>query len=105
MEKAGNVYVIAADMGWSDLGTWGSLFENSTKNKDKNVIIGPKLLAYDTTNTIIAMPDGKLAVVQGLDDYIIVEDNGILLICRRQDEQNIRKFVEDVKSQIDEKFV
>jgi len=105
MEKADNVFVIAADIGWSDLGTWGSLYENSTKDENGNVLIGSSILQYNTTNSIITLPGDRIAVIQGLDGYIVVEDNGVLLICKRSDEQNIRKYVDDVRSRKGEEFV
>lgn len=105
IEKAENVYVLCADFGWSDLGTWGSLYENSTKNEDNNLIVGKNVLIYDTENTIVNMPDNKLAVIQGLKDYIVVESEGILLICKKEDEQKIRQFVKDVKIKKGENFI
>ncbi len=105
IEKAENVYVLCADFGWSDLGTWGSLYENSQKNEENNSVIGKNVLIYDTENTIVNMPDDKLAVIQGLKDYIVVESDGILLICRKEDEQKIRQFVKDVKIKKGENFV
>jgi len=105
MEKADNVFVLAADIGWSDLGTWGSLYETSGKDTEGNAIIGSKPLTYDTRNCIINLPSGKVAVVQGLEDMIVVEDNGILLICKRGDEQNIRSYVDAVRSSSGEKYV
>ncbi|HRY97551.1 MAG TPA: mannose-1-phosphate guanylyltransferase [Bacteroidales bacterium] len=105
MEKADNVHVIAADFGWSDLGTWGSLYDTQVKDEKGNSIVGDYVMAYDTNNCIINMPTGKLAVIQGMDGYIIVEDDGILLICRREDEQQIRQFVNDVKVEKGEEYV
>ncbi len=105
IEKAENVYVLCADFGWSDLGTWGSLYENSQKNEENNSVIGKNVLIYDTENTIVNMPNDKLAVIQGLKDYIVVESDGILLICRKEDEQKIRQFVKDVKIKKGENFV
>lgn len=105
MEKADNVYVIAADIGWSDLGTWGSLYENSPKDENGNVSNGTPALLYNTTNSIITLPSGKVAVIQGLDGFIVVEDNGVLMICKRTDEQGIRKHVDDVKALKGEEFV
>ncbi len=105
IEKAENVYVLCADFGWSDLGTWGSLYENSHKNEENNSVIGKNVLIYDTENTIVNMPDDKLAVIQGLKDYIVVESDGILLICKKEDEQKIRQFVKDVKIKKGENFV
>ncbi len=105
MEKAGNVYVIESDFGWSDLGTWGSLHEIHGKDKNLNAISGKNVLTYDSSNCIIHMPSDKLVVLQGLDDYIVVEDDDILLVCRKKDEQQLRQIVDDVKLKKGEKFV
>lgn len=105
MEKAGNVFVLSADLGWSDLGTWGSLYENRPKDKKGNAIVGNHVMAYDLNNCIVNMPKDKLVVLQGLEDYIVVEDDDVLLICRKKDEQEIRRFVNDVKVEKGEGFV
>ena len=97
MEKAGNVYVLTADFGWSDLGNWGTLYENREKDDAGNVISGDNILIYDTKNCIINISGEKIAVLQGLDGYIIAESNDTLMICRREDEQQIKKFVTDVR--------
>jgi len=105
MEKAENVFVLCTDFGWSDLGTWGSLYENSMKDKDGNLVKGEKRFLYDTTGCIVDIPREKLIVIQGLNDYIVAESNNILLICKKQDEQMIRKFVNDVKMDMGDQFV
>lgn len=105
MEKADNVYVLAADIGWSDLGTWGSLYDTSAKDSNNNAVIGSKPLIYDTKNCIINLPAGKIAVIQGMEDFIVVEDNDTLLICKRTDEQNIRNYVDTIKVEKGEKFI
>jgi len=105
MEKADNVYVIAADIGWSDLGTWGSLYENSDKNANGNVMNGNQALTYDTHNCIITLSEDRVAVIQGMEDFIIAEDSGILLICKRNDEQNIRNYVDAVRAQKGDLYV
>jgi mannose-1-phosphate guanylyltransferase len=97
MEKAKNVYVLTADFGWSDLGTWGSLYENKEKDTSGNVITGDNLLIYDSSNCIIDISSEKIAVIQGLDGYIVAESNDNLMICRREDEAQIKKFVTDVR--------
>jgi mannose-1-phosphate guanylyltransferase len=97
IEKAKNVFVLCTEFGWSDLGTWGSLYENSSKDENNNSIIGCDVLTYNTSSCIINLPENKLAVIQGLNDYIVVESEGILLICKKDDEQKIRQFVNDVK--------
>lgn len=105
MEKADNVFVRASLIGWSDLGTYGSLFKHLKRDTNNNAVIGKNIMPYDCKNTIINVPKDKLVVVQGLEDYIVVESEGILLICKKQDEQQIRDFVNDVKVQKGDKFV
>jgi mannose-1-phosphate guanylyltransferase len=105
MEKAKKVYVMGADFGWSDLGTWGSLYDQIKHDANHNAIVGKNVMIYDTTNCVINMPKDKLVVLQGLNDYIVVESENILLICKKQDEQQIRNFVNDVKLLKGEKFV
>lgn len=105
MEKADNVYVLGVDFGWSDLGTWGSLFATRKKDENNNSIVGRKVMTYNTKNCIVHMPDNKLVVLQGLNDYIVVEQNDILLVCKKEDEQQIRQFVNDVKVEKGDKFI
>lgn len=105
MEKADNVYVLSSDFGWSDLGTWGSLHDTFTKNEDGNAVVGHNVMIYDSKNCIVNVPDDKLVVLQGLQDYIVVEADNILLICRKQDEQQIRQFVNDVKVEKGDKYI
>ena len=105
MEKADNVYVRSSIIGWSDLGTWGSLYEHVKQDNHKNAIVGKNVMMYDSKNCIVNVPKDKLVVMQGLDDYIVVESDGILLICKKEDEQQIRTFVNDVKVTKGDKFV
>jgi len=105
MEKADNVYVRSSVIGWSDLGTWGSLYDHIKQDKNGNAIVGKNVMAYDSNNCIVNVPKDKLVIMQGLDDYIVVESDGILLICKKEDEQQIRTFVNDVKVRKGEKFV
>ncbi|MGB0522974.1 MAG: mannose-1-phosphate guanylyltransferase [Flammeovirgaceae bacterium] len=103
MEKAHDVYVFPCDFGWSDLGTWKSLFTLSEKNEDQNVLHG-NVLTYDTKNCIVKTPDDRLVIVQGLDNYIIVEKGNVLVICQKDQEQRIKQFVNDVKEKKGDKF-
>jgi mannose-1-phosphate guanylyltransferase len=105
MEKAQNVFVLPADFGWSDLGTWGSLYDHINKDADQNAVVGNNVMLYDSSNCVVNMPKNKLVVLQGLDDYIVVESDNILLVCKKQDEQQIRQFVNDVKLNKGDKFV
>lgn len=97
MEKAQNVYVLTADFDWSDLGTWGALYEHKEKDSDGNLVNGDNVLMYNARNCIVNISDEKVAVLQGLDGYIIAESNDTLMICRREDEQQIKQFVTDVR--------
>lgn len=105
MEKADNVYVLASDFGWSDLGTWGSLYDVSTKNEDGNTIQGKNVMTYDSENCIINVPNDKLVVLQGLKDYVVVENENALLIIRKEDEQQIRQIVNDIKIEKGDEYV
>ncbi|MCA6437827.1 MAG: mannose-1-phosphate guanylyltransferase [Bacteroidetes bacterium] len=105
MEKATNVYVRSSIIGWSDLGTWGSLYTHIGKDKKNNAIVGKNVINYDSKNCIVHVPKDKLVVIQGLEDYIVVESDNTLMICKKQDEQQIRNFVNDVKVLKGDKFV
>lgn len=105
MEKAKNVFVRASIIGWSDLGTWGSLYTHIKKDPHGNAVVGKQVMLYNSRNCVVHMPKDKLVVIEGLDDYIVVEADNILLICKKQDEQQIRTFVNDVKVAKGDKFV
>ena len=97
MEKADNVYVLPADFGWSDLGTWGSLYALSEKDEAQNVSLHSEAMFYESTGNIVTLEKGKLAVVQGVNDLIIAEADNVLLVCKKEDEQRIKDFVNEVK--------
>ena len=105
MEKANNVYVLCSDFGWTDLGTWGSLYENSKKDDQRNVVSGRNVMLYGAKDCIVNMPNEKLVVLHGLEGYIVVESEGTLMVCRKEDEQQIRQFVNDVRMNKGEKYV
>lgn len=105
MEHAENVYVLKSDFGWSDLGTWTSLYENSNHSDNGNLVNAKQSLLDNVKNTIVVVPDNKLVVLQGLDDYIVVDANNVLLVCRRNDEEQIRKYVNDAKVKYGGDFV
>lgn len=96
MEKADNVYVRCGDFGWSDIGTWGSLYEYSEKDEQGNTCTGEKIL-FDTGDCLIDLPPEKLAVIEGLQDYIVVDTSDVLLICPKANEQNIKKFIDTIR--------
>lgn len=104
MEKSDNVYVLLSDFGWSDLGTWKSLYDIMEKDENQNVI-DANVLAYDTNSCIIRGSKDKLIVVQGLTDYIVAESDGVFMVCRKDDEQKVKEFVADAKAKKDKKFI
>ena len=97
MEKSENVYVYPADFGWSDLGTWGSLYSHLELDEYKNTIQGNNVMMYDSTDNLVKVSDDKLVVLQGLQGYIVVENEGTILVCKKEDEQKIKQFVADLK--------
>jgi len=104
MEKATDVYVLCSDFGWTDLGTWGSLYEMSPKDEHENVTLKCKTVFYESENNIIALPPEKLAVIQDLEGYIVAESDNVLLICKRENEQKIRQYVNDVNFKFEGKY-
>lgn len=103
MEKAKNVMVVLGDFGWSDLGTWKSLHDAAEKDENQNAIDG-QVRAFETKNSIIKTPEQILAVVQGLDGYIIAFHDNVLMICKKEEEQNVKNFVE-MAQKIDNKYI
>lgn len=98
MEKAKNVYVLPCDFGWTDLGTWGSVYEHLEKDDKGNAAVGKNIKVYNSENSIFNVSGNKLAVVNGLKDFIVVDSEDVLLICPKGDEQRIKIFVNDVSS-------
>jgi len=92
MEKSEHVFIIPASFGWSDLGTWKSLFELSPKDEKQNVIKG-NVVALDTENCIIQTSDSRLVIVKGLKNFIVAEYENALMICPKDEEQSVKEFV------------
>jgi mannose-1-phosphate guanylyltransferase len=105
MEKANNVYVIPASFGWSDLGTWNSAYENLTKDDQGNAIAGKKVMIIDASKCIVHSGNKKLIVLQGLDDFIVVDTHDVLLICKREKEQEIKDYVAEVRRNIGDEYL
>lgn len=106
MEKADNVYVLPSEFGWSDLGTWASIYDLAEKDYVGNAVIpADKVIMYDSSNCMVNVPDEKLVILQGLHDYIVVEANNTLLICPRDQEQNVKQVVADVKQKFGTKYI
>ncbi len=96
MEKSPNTFTIPADFGWSDIGTWGSLFTHAKKDENGNAKRG-KVVSVDNKNTIINIEEGTEAVVQGLEDYLVAFRDQSLLVCKLHDEQKIKVWIEGLK--------
>ena len=96
MEKADNVFVLPSSFGWSDLGTWGSLYELSDKDPNGNVSLHSEAHFYEAHGNIVVLEAGKKAIVQGVDDLIIAEEKGALLVCKKAEEQRIKQFVSEL---------
>ncbi len=105
MEKADNVYVRCGEFGWSDVGTWGSVYQHARKDRYANAIPEEGCYLYDTRSSIVSLPKEKVAVISGLKEYIVVDTDDVLLICPRSDEQNIKKFIDEVKFNNGEKHI
>ena len=105
MEKADNVYVIPASFGWSDLGTWNSAWENMKKDAFGNATAGKKIMLIDVNNSMVHVPDNKLVLLQGLDDFIIVDTKDALLICKKNKEQSIKDYVAEIKKNMGDKYL
>ncbi len=99
MEKAGNVYVIPADFKWSDLGTWNSAYNNFKKDDALNAIAGENIMIKDAKGCMIHAAGGKLILMQGVEDLIVVDTNDVLMICKKENEQEIKNYVAEIKRQ------
>lgn len=95
MEKAEEIFVFPADFGWSDLGTWGSLYMQTSHDVNGNALIGKNIKVVEGKNNIIHTTQEKRVVVQGLEGYIVAEQDDMLLICKQTEEQRIRQFSEE----------
>jgi len=102
MEKATNVKVLPVDFGWNDLGTWGSLHNKLNKDSNNNTVVNAKTIFRNSTNNIVRTQKGKHVVIQGLDNFIVVEKDNVLLICPKDKEQDIKQIVVEVKKQFKE---
>jgi mannose-1-phosphate guanylyltransferase len=105
MEKASNVYVMPASFGWSDLGTWNSAYDNMEKDYLGNAVASDNVIVIDATKCMINSPKDKLVLVQGLDDFIVIDTKDVLLICSRDKEQSIKEYVAEVKRNKGDKYI
>lgn len=105
LEKADNVYVIPSDFGWSDLGTWGSAYENLKKDSLDNAFSGDNVIFFDSTKNMVHAPSNKLLLLQGLEDFIVVDTDDVLLVCKKEKEQHIKEYVAEIKRNKGDKYL
>ncbi|WP_435263756.1 mannose-1-phosphate guanylyltransferase [Tenacibaculum sp. nBUS_03] len=101
MERAKNVHVLPVNFGWNDLGTWGSLYNKLPKDQQRNAIVGAKPIFRNSNGNMVRTQNGKKVIIQGLTDFIIVEKDDILLICPKEDEQEIKQIAAQAKDTFD----
>ena len=105
MEKADNVYVIPSSFGWSDLGTWKSTYDTIDKDYLENAVTGENVVIIDSTKNMVHAPHNKLIVLQGMDDFILVDTQDVLLVCKKEKEQEIKEYVAEIKKSKGDKFL
>lgn len=106
LEKSSSVYVMKCSFGWADLGTWHSIYEAMQKGENDNVVIDSDVMMEDCRNNVIKIPKGKLAVLNGLDGYIVAEKDNVLLVCRKEDSSAlVRKYVNEIQMKKGEDFI
>lgn len=106
LEKPSNVCVMRCDFGWADLGTWHSIYEAMQKGEDDNVIVDSDVLMENCSNTVVKVPKGKLAVLNGLDGFIVAESDNVLLVCKKEDSSAlVRKYVNEIQMKKGDEFV
>lgn len=105
IEKADNVYVIPSSFGWSDLGTWGSAYENLEKDYNENAVTGDNVILFDSTKNVVNSNGEKLLLLQGLDGFIVVDTKDALLICKKDKEQHIKEYLAEIKRNKGDKYL
>jgi mannose-1-phosphate guanylyltransferase len=106
LENTADVYVMKCEFGWADLGTWHAVYEFMSKSEGDNVVVDSEVMIEDSRNNVIKLPKGKLGVINGLDGYIVAEEDNVLLICKKGDSSAlVRKYVNEVLIKYGEDFV
>jgi mannose-1-phosphate guanylyltransferase len=105
LEKADNVYVIPSSFGWSDLGTWGSAYENLEKDYHENAVAGQNIILFDSFKNIVHNNSDKLMLLQGLEDFIVVDTKDALLVCKKDNEQAIKEYLVEIKRNIGDSYL
>ena len=105
MEKASNVCLQIGKFGWTDLGTWDSLYTTLPKDKDGNVIVKTRIISYNSHNNVVVLPKDKVAVMQDVEDLLIADAGNVLLVCKKGNEGDIRKFLNDAQMKFGDEFI
>lgn len=105
LEKADNVYVIPSSFGWSDLGTWGSAYENLEKDYHENAVAGNNIILFDSSKNMVHTSGDKLILLQGLEDFIVVDTPDALLVCKKENEQNIKEYLSEIRRNKGDKYL
>ncbi|MBQ8336002.1 MAG: mannose-1-phosphate guanylyltransferase [Bacteroidaceae bacterium] len=100
MEKADNVHLVVGEFGWADIGTWDTLYSSLPKDANGNLFVGGGALVYDCKDNMVVLPGGKLLVMQGIEDLLVVDSKDIIMICKKGNEADIRKFLNDAKMKL-----
>lgn len=106
LEKSDNVYVMGCRFGWADIGSWHAVYETKCKAEDDNVVIDSDVIFEDCRSNVVRLPKGKLAVINGLDGYIVAEHGNVLMICKKEDSSAmVRKFVNEVQMKRGDEYI
>ena len=105
MEKADNVYIIPSSFGWSDLGTWASAYDTFERDYLGNAVGGNNVIVIDATKNMVHADHKKLVLLQGLDDFIVVDTKDVLMICKKDKEQEIKEYVAEIKRNKGDKYL
>lgn len=104
LEHAKNISVVLADFDWSDLGTWSSLTDHLNKDSQNNAIVGANVFTFNTNNCLVHVPSDKLVVLDGLEDSIVVESNNMLLVIKKENEQELKKYLKEIEAVLPDLF-
>lgn len=105
LEKSDNVYVMKCDFGWADLGTWHGIYEATSKTEGDNVLVDTQAIFDDSHNNIVKLPKGRLAVINGLDGFIVAEEGNVLFICKKGDSSSlVRKYVNEIQLKLGDDY-
>ena len=106
LDKPANVCMMTCDFGWADIGTWHSIYEAMQKGDNDNVVVDSEVVMENCHNNVVKLPKGKLAVLNGLDGFIVAEKDNVLLVCKKEDSSAlVRKYVNEVQIKKGEEYI